>query len=165
VASIVYWARALGRSRGQPGAVSDDEIAALRACRDQLRAAGDAYWAAQADVLLGSAQAWALHRNGDEAGAVAALRDAAKEEDGLEKLPVTPGPIVPAREQLGELMLTLHRPGEALAQFKLALVQSPNRRGALMGALAACEQAGDAGGVRQYRRALEANGGERSRRS
>jgi len=164
VAAIVYWARALGRSRADPGASADDDIAALRACRDQLRAAGDAYWAAQADVLLLSAQGWALHRNGDQAGAIVALRDAAQAEDGLEKLPVTPGPIVPAREQLGELLLGLHRPGEALAQFKLALVQSPGRRGALAGALAAAKDGGNLEDIKQYRRALEGGGEKPERR-
>jgi hypothetical protein len=162
-AAIVYWARVLGRARGaepqssEPQS-SDTDIAALQDARDQLRAAKDAYWADQADVMLQSARAWSLHRAGDAEGAVRALRAAADEEDGLEKLPVTPGPIVPAREQLGELLLALHRPQEALQAFEASLRLAPGRRGGLTGALAAAEAAGDAKAARAYRKRLAAEG-------
>jgi hypothetical protein len=56
------------------------------------------------------------------------MRAAADQEDALEKLPITPGPIVPAREQLGELLLQQHRPIEAAKEFKVSLVNSPNRK-------------------------------------
>ena len=65
------------------------------------------------------------------------MRAAADQEDALEKLPVTPGPIVPAREQLGELLLQQHRPAKAAAEFKASLVNAPNRKGALNGLQAA----------------------------
>ena len=38
------------------------------------------------------------------------MSQAADEEDSIEKLPVTPGPIVPAREQLGDLLLEQGHP-------------------------------------------------------
>ena len=57
----------------------------------------------------------------------------ADEEDALEKLPLTPGPIVPAREQLGELLLALGKPREALSAFNTALALAPGRLGALRG--------------------------------
>jgi hypothetical protein len=154
VAAIVYWARALGHSRANAPTASDVDIAALETCRDQLRATGDAYWAAQADALLRSAQGWGLYASGDATAALAALRAAADEEDALEKLPVTPGPIVPAREQLGELLLALHQPGPALREFRAALVLAPARRGALLGALAAARQLGDRQATAELRRQL-----------
>jgi hypothetical protein len=158
VAAMVYWARALGQARGKAAAsASDADIAALQACRDQLAQSGDAYWAAQADAMLGSAKAWRLYRSGDADGAVSALSAAADEEDALEKLPVTPGPIVPAREQLGELLLAEHRPREALAAFKTALAGAPGRRGALTGAIAAARAAGDVTDRRRYGRLLRAS--------
>jgi len=61
------------------------------------------------------------------------LQRAADEEDAVEKLPVTPGPIVPAREQLGDLLLTQNQPQEAAKEFQSALINSPQRRGALTG--------------------------------
>jgi hypothetical protein len=58
---------------------------------------------------------------------------AADEEDGLEKLPLTPGPVVPAREQLGELLLLTGNAKEALKAFDATLALAPGRLGALRG--------------------------------
>jgi hypothetical protein len=140
VAAIVWWARALGKLRGAPPGSADADIDQLRACRDALRASGDAYWAAQTDALLKSAEGWRAAAAGDAGLAVTALTAAADEEDALEKLPVTPGPIVPAREQLGELFLTLNRPTEALGAFNATLVLAPGRRSALQGAAEATQR-------------------------
>jgi hypothetical protein len=153
-AAMVWWARALGHARGQPADDADADIAALTDCRDKLRAAGDAYGAAQATALLQSAQAWDLERRGDVAGATARLTAAADEEDSLEKLPTTPGPIVPAREQLGELLLANHRPAEALAAFDAALALAPRRRGALEGAIIAAGRAGETAEAARLRQLL-----------
>jgi hypothetical protein len=62
------------------------------------------------------------------------MRKAADEEDAIEKLPVTPGPIPPAREQLGYLFLEQRQPCLAANEFRTALVLAPGRRGALNGA-------------------------------
>jgi hypothetical protein len=67
------------------------------------------------------------------------MRAAADEEDAVEKLPMTPGPIVPAREQLGYLLLEQNQPGPALKEFNTALVNAPGRRGAVRGAAQAAE--------------------------
>ena len=137
VAAMVYWARALGRARAQVPSSPDADIDRLQACLNALRASGDAYWATQADAMLKEAQAWRLAARGEADGAVLSLRAAADEEDAVEKLPITPGPIVPAREQLGELLLRLDRPDQALREFNASLVLAPGRRGALAGAGAA----------------------------
>ena len=71
------------------------------------------------------------------------LHEAADEEDSLEKLPVTPGPVIPAREQLGEMLLVVHRPKDALKEFQAALIEAPGRRGALTGAMQAAELTDD----------------------
>jgi hypothetical protein len=132
VAAIVWWARALGHLRGTPAGAADADIAQLQACRDALGA--DPYWQAQTDALLKSAQGWRAAAGGDAGAAITALTAAADEEDALEKLPLTPGPIVPAREQLGVLLLQLNRPADALAAFNAALALAPGRRGAMQGA-------------------------------
>jgi tetratricopeptide (TPR) repeat protein len=142
VAAIVWWARALGRLRATPPGSADADISKLQACRDAIRASGDAYWAAQTDALLKSAEGWRALKAGDAGSAVVALIAAADEEDALEKLPLTPGPIVPAREQLGELLLQLNRPKEALAAFEAALALAPGRRNAIQGASTASAAVG-----------------------
>ena len=67
------------------------------------------------------------------------MRAAADEEDAVEKRPVTPGAIVPAREQLGDLLLESNHPQEALKEFDRALTMTPQRRAALRGKALATE--------------------------
>jgi len=85
---------------------------------------------------------------------VATLRLAADQEDAIEKLPVTPGPIIPAREQLGDLYLQLHKPQEALDAYKTALAAAPGRRAALHDAALAADAAGDTRTASQMRQLL-----------
>ena len=101
--------------------------------------------------MLKEAQAWRLASRGETDAAVLGLRSAADEEDAVEKLPVTPGPIVPAREQLGDLLLSLKHPDLALKEFRVALALAPGRRGALNGAIEAAEQLGDTNTANQLR--------------
>jgi hypothetical protein len=68
------------------------------------------------------------------------MREAADEEDSVEKLPGTPGPIVPAREQLGEMLLEQGHPELASKEFQTALASAPGRRGATHGAEQAAER-------------------------
>ena len=154
VAAILYWARALGRARGVPPTSADADIELLRGCVEALRAQGDSYATTQVHALLLEAMGWRSAANNDAAGAIASLRAAADEEETLEKLPVTPGPVVPAREELGELLLQLGRPADALAEFKASLVLAPGRRGALIGGIAAAEKVGDRKAAEAFRAAL-----------
>lgn len=50
---------------------------------------------------------------------------------------------MPAREQLAELLLELHRASDALREFKTALLLAPGRRAALIGAITAAQETGD----------------------
>jgi tetratricopeptide (TPR) repeat protein len=144
VVAIVYWARAMGQARSGHPQEAQRDIAKLNDCARQLQSSGTAYWLNQTEVLSESAQAWLLNAQGKSDEAVRRMRSAADKEDAVEKLPVTPGPIVPAREQLGDLLLELKRPQEALREFQSALQEAPGRRGALTGAIQAAELAGDA---------------------
>jgi hypothetical protein len=82
------------------------------------------------------------------------MKTAADEEDAVEKLPVTPGPVVPAREQLGELLALSGQPGAALAAYEKALQDAPGRRGALRGALESARAAGSKSKSSYYEAAL-----------
>jgi hypothetical protein len=154
IAALIYWARALGQVRAEHPRSADVDIDKLQACLREVQAAGNEYWATQVDPLLKEALAWRLAAAGQGQAAILSLRAAADEEDAVEKLPVTPGPIVPAREQLGELLLELKHPDEALLEFRRVLTFAPYRRGALVGAIAAADQLGDAQTVAQLRAAI-----------
>lgn len=154
VAALVYWARALGQARAGHPRSSDADIDRLQACLREVQSAGNAYWSTQTDALLKEAEAWRFVADGDTEAAILNLRSAADEEDGVEKLAVTPGPIVPAREQLGDLLLDLNRPDQALREFRTALTFAPGRRGALVGAITAANHLGDIQTATQLRAQL-----------
>jgi hypothetical protein len=157
VAAIAYWARAVAQAQSGHPDLADAEVRKIDECEAQSRARGDGYWAAQIGVLSREARAWSANAAGHADDAVALLREAADAEDALEKLPVTPGPIVPAREQLGGLLLQLNRPREALPQLTQALKDAPGRRAGLQAALRAAEGAGDAAAAAGFRRLLPAS--------
>jgi hypothetical protein len=90
--------------------------------------------------MMREVKAWVLQAQRKQRDAVALMREAADKEDSIEKLPVTPGPIIPAREQLGELLLEQEHPEQAAKEFQAALAVAPGRRGSLQGASQAAER-------------------------
>jgi tetratricopeptide (TPR) repeat protein len=158
VMAITHFARAVGAARsGKPDAATAD-IAKLAELRDKLREAKDAYWAEQVDIQWQTANAWLLYAQGKYDEALAAMAAAAAAEDKTEKAPVTPGPIVPARELYGAMLLGRGQAKDALAAFEATLKKEPHRLGATLGAAKAAEQLGDAATARQYYAAAVALG-------
>jgi tetratricopeptide (TPR) repeat protein len=132
-AAITAWSRAVGFARGKQVGPARAEIAKLTSAYEQMRTAGDEYWATQIHAQLNSALAWINYAEGKRAEAIKLMRAAADEEDAVEKLPVTPGAIVPAREQFGDLLLETGDAKAAVKEFNSAFAQAPRRRGTLMG--------------------------------
>src|SRR5262249_30192878 len=133
VLAVTLWARSVGLARSGKPAAARQEIEKLRSANEQLRAAKDDYWATQLHTEMNEALAWVAQAEGKSDEAVKLMRTAADEEDAIEKRPVTPGAIVPAREQFGDLLLEANQPQEALTEYQRALTMTPQRRGALMG--------------------------------
>ena len=134
VNAIAVWARGLGLARTGRAAEAHIEMERLQQLEKQLRIAGNDYWATQVKILTGEVTAWTAQTEGKPDEAAATLRAAADNEDAIEKLPVTPGPIIPAREQLGYLLLDQNQAAAALKEFENALTNAPGRRGAIQGA-------------------------------
>jgi tetratricopeptide (TPR) repeat protein len=141
--SINAFARALGAARSDDAVGARREIERLHTLHKALTERKLAYWAEQTEVQAKVATAWALRAEGKHEEALAAMRAAADHEDQTEKSPVTPGPIMPARELLGDLLLDLGRPAEALPQYEASIAKEPNRFRGLYGAGLAAERAGD----------------------
>ena len=131
--AITIWARSVGLSRSGKPAEARQEIEKLKTAHEQLRAAGDEYWATQVHAQVNETLAWCAVAEKKSDEAIKLMRAAADEEDAIEKRPVTPGAIVPAREQLGDLLLETGDAKNAVKEFDAALTQIPKRRGALMG--------------------------------
>ena len=133
VVAIAVWSRGIGLAHSGHPAEAREQAGRLRQIEKQLRDSNDDYWAIQTAILADEVMAWANQAAGHPADAETLLRAAAEKEDALEKRPVTPGPVVPAREQLGDLLLQNGKRLPAREAFAAALVQAPGRRGALLG--------------------------------
>ena len=143
VQAMTHFARALGAARsGNPDAAKAD-IAKLAELRDKLREAKDAYWAEQVDIQRQVAAAWVLHAEGKYDDALKAMSAAADAEDKTEKHVITPGPLAPARELSGDMLLERGMAREALAAFEATKAKEPNRYHGYAGAAKAAEKLGD----------------------
>jgi tetratricopeptide (TPR) repeat protein len=150
VTAISHFARALGAARsGNPEAAKPD-IAKLAELRDKLREAKDAYWAGIVDIQQQVAAAWVLYAQGKYDDALKAMSAAAGAEDRTDKHAITPGPLAPARELYGEMLLDRGMAKDALAAFEATLKKEPNRLAATLGAAAAAEKLGDIAKARQH---------------
>ena len=154
--AIAHFARALGAARsGRPSAASSD-VARLAELRDRLREAQDAYWAEQVDIQWRVASAWVAYAEGRHDEAIRAMRAAADAEDATDKSAVSPGPLVPARESLGEMLLEAGQAEAALRAFEASIAKEPGRFRGAYGAARAAEAAGSAEHARgYYEKALE----------
>jgi len=142
VVALAAWARALGHARNGDAEAGGVEQQSIQRLADQLRASGNAYWAGQVQIQAEEAGAWIALAQHKQEDALSLMKAAADQEDAVEKLPVTPGPVVPAREQLGDLLSQLGQADAALAAYEKALQDAPGRRGALQGALDSARAAG-----------------------
>lgn len=141
--AMTYFARALGAARGGNPSRARADVDRLAALRQKLLDQHNAYWADQVEVQRRASEAWIAFAEGRRDEALTAIRSAADLEDSMDKSPVTPGPIVPVREMLGEMLLETNRPTEALTEYEKSLTQSPNRLNALTGAARAAQLSGD----------------------
>ena len=149
VDAITHFARALGAARaGRPDAAMAD-VEALKAAAAALQGR-DAYWQEQVDIHRVAAEGWIALSRGQQDQGLALLREAAEREGRTDKHPVTPGPLVPAREQLGEMLLLMQRPAEAQREFEAVQQTEPRRFRAVNGAAMAAEQAGDRAAARRH---------------
>lgn len=162
----IHFARAIGAARNRDVAAARRETDILKAIRGQLPARKGEYdWGKQVEIQRQIAAAWLVSAEGRIDQAVTLMREAAKLDEATEKHPVTPGAILPAREQVGELLLASGKPAEALAEFEASLRRTPGRFNSLLGAARAAKLSGDVAKARRYHSTLmmlkSARGGDR----
>jgi hypothetical protein len=153
--AITHFARALGAARSGHAEAATDEIAKLAELRDRLRAQKDSYWAGIVDIQWQTATAWQHDAEGNTDEALRLMAAAADAEDKTDKAPVTPGPLAPARELYGQMLLAHGKAQEALAAFEATKAKEPNRYLGYAGAAEAADKAGDKAKARDnYQRLL-----------
>jgi len=148
--SLTHFARALGAARSGDAVAAEKDIGELARIRDTLRAAGNEYWATEVETSRLAASAWATLAQGRRDEALGIMQSAADMEDRNEKHIVTPGRIVPARELLGEMLLAVNRPADALKEFEASQSREPGRFHGYCGAAQAAAQSGDEAKARHY---------------
>ena len=148
--AVTHFARALGAARSGAPAAAAQDVAKLVTLRDSLQKANDTYWAGQVDIQRRIASAWIALAEGRQTEALSMLSEAADIEDLTDKSAVSPGPIKPARELLGEMLLELRRPAEALKEFEATMAKEPNRFRGVYGAARAAGDAGERQKARTY---------------
>ncbi|MFI5078360.1 MAG: hypothetical protein ACHQRO_13510, partial [Vicinamibacteria bacterium] len=149
-----WYAKALGAARSGDAATTKSAIAELTRIRDELTTKKEAYWAEQAEIQRRAATAWLALVEGRHSEALAEMMAAADLEDKTEKAAVTPGPLAPARELVGEMLLQMDKPAAALEAFEATLKKEPNRFRALSGAVRAATRAGQADRAREHAQTL-----------
>lgn len=142
--SHIHFARAVGAARAGDAASAREEVEKLKATGQALAEVRGGYdWAKQVEIGRLVASAWLAYAEGRSDESLRLMRAAAELDDSTEKHPVTPGALLPAREQLGELLLELKQPSAALREFETSLVSTPNRFNGLYGAARSAALAGD----------------------
>src|ERR1700674_187769 len=140
--AITWFARGLGAARRGQVPAANESATALQQIRERLSKASENYWARQVEIQELAVRAWAALVEGKREEALRQMKLAAELEDGTEKSAVTPGPLAPARELLGEMLLEMKEPAEALEQFEATLKKEPGRFRALYGAARAAQLSG-----------------------
>ena len=147
----IHFARAIGFARTGDASAARVEIEKLAALRDALVIGKGEYdWATQVEIERQIAAAWLAYAEGKQDESLKLMRAVADLDDATDKHPVTPGAILPAREQLGELLIELKQPAAALREFETSLRDTPERFNGLYGAARAASLASDQKKARSY---------------
>jgi len=158
--AIAWFTRGVGSALSGDLAGAEDALVRLEVLHRQTARNGQTYWATIVESQRKTVDAWIAYGNGDTQ-ALAKMRLSADLEDSVDKHPVTPGAVLPARELLGDMLLLENRYTEAIEAYEASLRISANRFRSLYGAARAAELAGLAGKAREYYgKLLEAAGGD-----
>ena len=148
--AITHFARALGAARSGDPDTAQKDVDRITNLRDDLKAVKNDYWANEVEVMRLSSLAWIALAQKKDNEALGLMRQAAEIEDKSEKHIVTPGRLLPARELLGDMLMDLKRPAEALPEYEASQLREPNRYRGLYGAGQAAAQSGNSNKASQY---------------
>jgi tetratricopeptide (TPR) repeat protein len=141
--AISWFAQALGAAHTGDRVKARAAIDTLKVLSEKLTAANEAYWAEQVAIQGLEARAALYVAEGAPANALETMGQAVKREDATEKAAVTPGPIVPAHELLGDMYFEMKRYRDALAEYNESMKKEPGRFRSLYGAMKAAQAIGD----------------------
>jgi tetratricopeptide (TPR) repeat protein len=148
--AITYWARGMGSARIGDHDGARDAIQTLNELHRQTMDAGADYWALHVNVQRKTVEAWLAYEQGDHDRALRLMREAADLEDSVDKHPVTPSAVLPARELYGDMLSLAGRYDDAITAYRQAMEISPNRFNSFFGIAHAAERSGQDDLAREY---------------
>jgi tetratricopeptide (TPR) repeat protein len=154
--AVTWFARGIGAARSGEVQVAKEAEARLATLRNASEQSGEDLFTRQTEVLRLGVAAWLAHAAANDVEAVRLMEEAVRLEANTPKHPVTPAPTLPASELLGDLLLELDRPAEALHAYRSSLHASPRRFNSLLGAARAARRMGDSALAITYYRDLGA---------
>ena len=158
----VYWIKTIAAARLEDRAAAEANLVKFR----QSVKAFDHTAAFYVNLLHLDdlqAEAWVLHAKGNDRTAIATLRDAIEFERSH---PIYYPDVLtrPSAEFLGDLLMELKRPRQALRNYEIALAMAPNRFDSLLGAFQSARAVADDRAARRYGSRLLATCGNDSDR-
>lgn len=151
----VYWANAIGSARSGDVRAARKAVELLRSLYDhELGEDRSGRGVHDGEVELQEARAWLAQAEGKPSEALALMREIAEKEKSGKAVQIAYPLVLPAREQLGDLLLAQNRPSEALVEFQAALQDAPNRFDSIYGAARAAELSGNRAEAKKYFAAL-----------
>ena len=154
--AIVHFANAVGGARAGQPETARGAVAKLSAIQAALQGRKGFDWATQVEIQRRAAAGWLAFAEKRNEEAMALLRSAADLEDSTDKHPVTPGSILPAREQLADLLTELGQPAAALVEYETSLRSAPARFNSYEDAARAAQGAGQAQEAKAFHEKLVA---------
>lgn len=149
-APVRYWARAIGAARSGRIEQAENDLAELEKRTKEFEN-HETVWARHtAEVLRLQASAWLALAKDEKDRALELMTAAAELESQTDKSGVSPGRVLPAHEQLGDMLAELDRPEEALAAYETSMLAAPRRFNTYLGAARAAKDAGKPELARDY---------------
>jgi len=148
--ALRYWARAIGAARSGKLEQAEVELVELERIATAL-AQDERVWGRNtSEVFRLQASSWLALAKGEHKQAVELMRAAVGLEDQTDKSSISPGRVLPAHEQLGDLLAELARPDEAFAAYEESMAHAPGRFNTYIGAARAADAAGKTEVARDY---------------
>jgi len=147
---VTRFARALGAARAGDAPAARADLTALSALIEKMKQSKDPYWPIAMEAQRLAAEAWVLHLEGKHADALRVAAEAADMEETIEKHPITPGPLIPARELYADILMVHKKPAEALAAYEKTMQREANRERTIYSAAKAAQAAGKNDVARKY---------------
>ena len=153
--SIHHFARGIGSARSGHPKEARQELKTINTLLASLPTSTQVYFRTEVEVHAESVESWILFAEGDSKKALKKASRAADLEDSVDKHPVTPGEVLPARELYADMLFETGQIQNSLEQYQAVLAGSPNRLNALLGVLRATTRLGHSETAEQVRQVIQ----------